>query len=173
MLSASNVSEGGKSVNRSLQPHLLLPLCLLLGCATAPIAADNGQPKMEAALSALAQAQHAVEAATPNKGGHREQALGLIQQAIDAVNNGIQYAAAHPGEVGVAEGPAAPEPVNEHVAGAENQPNMAQGIVQLREARRQLREARHDKGGFRVQAMTLIQQAIEQLKEGIRFANNH
>jgi hypothetical protein len=165
-------------MNRSLQPHLLASLCLsqclLWGCVTAaPVGADNGQPKMEAALSALTQAKQAVEAASPNKGGHREQALGLIQQAIDAVNNGIQYAAAHPGEVGVEEGPAAPEPVNENVAGGQNQPNMAQGIVQLREARRQLREAKHDKGGYRVQAMNLIQQAIEQLKEGIRFANTH
>ena len=59
------------------------------------------------------------------------------------------------------------------VAGAERQPHMAQAVVALREARRQLNEAKHDKGGFRVQALGFIQQAIMQLREGIRFANTH
>ncbi len=158
-------------------------LCVALSaCASAPpprpvdnaqpAAADNGQPKMQAALDALHQAQQATEAATANKGGHREQAIGLISQAIQAVQAGMQYAASHPNEVGEAEGAAAPEPVNEEVAGAERQPHMAQAVVSLREARRQLREAKHDKGGFRMQALQLIQQAIMQLNDGIRFANN-
>ncbi len=144
-------------------------------CATAPetrpVAADNGQPKMQAALAALQAAMAEVQAASPNKGGHREAALGLIQQAIDAVNAGIQYAAAHANEAGAAEGPAPPETVDEVVPGAENQPHMARGIIQLREARKQLREARHDKGGYRVHGLQLIQQAIVQLREGINFAN--
>ena len=50
---------------------------------------------------------------------------------------------------------------------------MTAAIVELREARKQLKEAKHDKGGFRAQALTLTQQAIDQLKEGIRFANQH
>ena len=144
-------------------------------CATAPetrpVAADNGQPKMQAALGALQAAMAEVQAASPNKGGHREAALGLIQQAIDAVNAGMQYAAAHANEAGAAEGPAQPEPVDEAVPGGENQPHMARAIIQLREARKQLREARHDKGGYRVQGLQLIQQAIVQLREGINFAN--
>jgi hypothetical protein len=137
------------------------------------MAADNGQPKMQAALAALQRAQSEVNAAEPNKGGHREAALQLIQQAIDAVNAGMQYAAAHAGEEGAAEGPAHPEPVDEEVAGAAKQPRMAAGVVALREARRQLHEAKADKGGHREQALALIQQALEQLREGIRFANTH
>ncbi len=137
------------------------------------VAADNGQPKMQAALSALQRAKASIEAATANKGGHRELAIGLIQQSMDAVNQGMQYAAAHPTEVGEPEGAAPPEPVDEVVPGAERQPHMAQGVVELREARRQLREAKHDKGGFRAQALGFIQQAIMQLREGIRFANTH
>jgi hypothetical protein len=50
---------------------------------------------------------------------------------------------------------------------------MAQAVVDLREARRQLREAKADKGGYRVQGLNLIQQAIDQLREGINFANTH
>ncbi len=156
----------------------LLGSILLAACgsqrpppAYVPVAADNGQPKLQAALVALQRAQGEVSAASPNKGGHREQALGLIERAIGAVNAGMAYAAAHPTEVGEAEGPAAPEPVDEDVAGAGAQPRMWAAVVSLREARRQLREAKHDKGGYRVQALNLVQQAIEQLKDGIRFAN--
>jgi hypothetical protein len=135
------------------------------------MAADNGQPKMQAAMQALEQARMEAQAASPNKGGHRERAIGLIQQAESAVNAGMQYATAHPAEVGMAEAPAPPEPVNQAVPGAERQPHMWRAVVSLREARRQLREAGHDKGGYRVQAMTLTQQAIDQLREGIAFAD--
>jgi hypothetical protein len=149
---------------------------LVAACASTPpppaiMAADNGQPKMQAALQALEQGRAETQAASPNKGGHREQALGVIDQAISAVKAGMQYAAMHPNEVGMAEGPAVPEPVSESVPGAERQPHMWRAVVSLREARRQLLEAKHDKGGYRVQALTLTQQAIEQLREGIAFAN--
>jgi hypothetical protein len=153
-----------------------LALCLCLSaCATGPqvVAADNGQPKMQATLASLQHARGEVEAASPNKGGHRMEALKLIQQAIDAVNAGMQYAAAHANEVGEAEGPAPIEPVDPEVPGAARQPHMAQAVVDLREARRQLREAKHDKGGYRVLGLQFIQQAINQLREGINFANTH
>jgi len=135
------------------------------------MAADNGQPKMQAALAALQRADVSLERATPNKGGHRERAIQLVRQAMGAVDAGMRYAAAHSTEVGAAEGPALPEPVDQNVQGAERQPNMAQAVVELREARRQLREARADKGGYRVQALSLIEQALAQVWEGIRFAN--
>jgi hypothetical protein len=159
-----------------------LKLALLLAftaCASAPPpqpvtgAPDNGQPKMRAAWSALQQAKGAVQAAEANKGGHRERAIEIITQAIEAVDAGMRFAAAHPTEIGEVEPVAAAEPVDENVAGAERQPRMRDGIVFLREARRQLNEAKHDKGGFRVRALGLIQQAIVQLREGINFANAH
>ncbi len=136
-------------------------------------APDNGQPRMQSALQSLQQAQTETTAAEANKGGHREKALALIQQAIDATNAGIQYAASHANEAGADEGPAAPEPVDEEVKGAGNQPHMAAAVVALREARKQLHDAKHDKGGFRKQALEFSQQALEQLKEGIRFADHH
>ncbi len=162
---------------------IFLALCgLMLGCATDPppppgrpvmAAADNGQPKMQAAMASLQGAKAELEAASPNKGGHRENALGLIQQAMDTVAAGMRWAAEHPNEVGAVEGPAEPEPVNEAVPGAERQPHMANAMVQLREARRQLREAKHDKGGARVQGIAFIDQAMHQIREGINFANSH
>jgi hypothetical protein len=161
---------------------LLLPF-VCFACASSPpppppqpqpmMAADNGQPKMRAAWQALSNAKSELEAASSNKGGHRENAIGLIQQAIDTVNLGMQYAASHPTEIGEAEAMAAPEPVNEVVPGSERQPHMHNAMLQLREARRQLDEAKHDKGGYRVRALGIIRDAMLQVREGINFANSH
>jgi hypothetical protein len=71
----------------------------LLGAA---IAASMGigyaigaQPHMEASIGLLQNARTELAAATPNKGGHREKALGLIDQAISEVRAGIAFAATH------------------------------------------------------------------------------
>jgi hypothetical protein len=157
----------------------ILSIALADACAVAPpppavaapVAADNGQPRMQAAFAALQQADVSLQRASPNKGGHRERAIGLVRQAMGAIDAGMRYAAAHPTGIGLAEGPAGPEPIDENMPGAERQPNMAQAIAALREARRQLREAKHDKGGYRVQALNLTQQALAEVWQGIRFAN--
>lgn len=138
-----------------------------------PVAADNGQPVMQAALAALEKAQADLQSAEADKGGYRMKGLALIQQAIDQVSAGMQYAAAHASEVGEAEGMAEAEPVDAEVAGAERQPHMRDTIIDLREARKQLRHAKRDKGGFRRQALGSVQQAIDAVKEGIAFANSH
>jgi len=54
--------------------------------------AVGAQPHMEASLALLQQARGELAQATPNKGGHRETALGLIDQAISQVKAGIAYA---------------------------------------------------------------------------------
>jgi len=53
------------------------------------LAANPDQPHMEAALGFLQNAKVELDAATPDKGGHRGNALKLVQQAIDEVNLGI------------------------------------------------------------------------------------
>ena len=53
------------------------------------------QPHMDNALRHLREAREALQRAEPNKGGHREKALGLIDQAIDQVREGITFAATH------------------------------------------------------------------------------
>ncbi|HXU64762.1 MAG TPA: hypothetical protein VN962_23840 [Polyangia bacterium] len=160
---------------------LLLLCCGLVGCMVsagpppppagpgAPVAADNGQPRMQAALAALQRADASLQRAVANKGGHRERAMQLIRQAMGAVDAGIQFAATHPGAMGGPEAVGLPPAIDENVPGAERQPNMAQAVAELREARQQLREARHDKGGYRVQALNLIEQALGEVQQGIRF----
>jgi hypothetical protein len=50
------------------------------------------QPNMENALQMLRSARISLEHAPPNKGGHRERAIELINQAIQEVKLGINYA---------------------------------------------------------------------------------
>jgi hypothetical protein len=57
--------------------------------------AIGAQPHMEASVGLLQNARTELAAATPNKGGHREKALGLIDQAISEVRAGIAFAATH------------------------------------------------------------------------------
>jgi len=51
------------------------------------------QGHMWNALHALQNAQTQLQLAATNKGGYRDQAIGLVQQAISAVNAGIQVGA--------------------------------------------------------------------------------
>jgi len=55
------------------------------------------QGNMERALASLNDAMVALRESTPNKGGHRERAMGLVQQAIDETQAGIAFAAEHGG----------------------------------------------------------------------------
>jgi hypothetical protein len=76
----------------------LLPLAALtffVGCAAQtetppPTAgrAPGGQPKMQEALAQLQIARDDLLKATPNKGGHGEKALELVNQAINQVQHG-------------------------------------------------------------------------------------
>ncbi len=59
--------------------------------------ADAYQGNMERALSSLYEALAFLREATPNKGGHKEAASQLIEQAIDQVRAGIDFADDHGG----------------------------------------------------------------------------
>jgi hypothetical protein len=53
------------------------------------------QPHMDAALDALKSARRELDAATPDKGGHRGAALRLVKQAIVEVEKGVGFARRH------------------------------------------------------------------------------
>jgi hypothetical protein len=54
------------------------------------------QPHMINARDHLNQAIFELRTADPDKGGHRDQAIDLVQRAIDQVNAGIEFADLHP-----------------------------------------------------------------------------
>ncbi|MGZ5865660.1 MAG: hypothetical protein ACXWKC_09770 [Xanthobacteraceae bacterium] len=55
--------------------------------------AIGAQPHMDEALALLQSARVELARAEPNKGGHRERALALIDQAMAQVRDGIAFAA--------------------------------------------------------------------------------
>ncbi|HYM59920.1 MAG TPA: hypothetical protein VEZ11_03390 [Thermoanaerobaculia bacterium] len=61
----------------------------LAGCAT------GGQPHMAAALDELRAARADLEAALSDKGGHRGRAIALVDEAIEEVRAGMEYARTH------------------------------------------------------------------------------
>jgi hypothetical protein len=61
--------------------------------ALSALPAEAYQGNMERALSAL----ESLQAATPNKGGHRERAMRLIEHAMGEVQAGIDFAYQHGG----------------------------------------------------------------------------
>ena len=60
-----------------------------------------------------------------------------------------------------------------NAAQAEPQPAMHKALQNLEEARTNLTNATADKGGHRVKAKQLTEEAIEQVKKGIAFDNKH
>ena len=77
------------SLTRSVALGGALAGCLCIGYAL------SAQPHMDASIGLLQSARTELAQATPNKGGHREKALGLIDQAIAEVRAGIAFAATH------------------------------------------------------------------------------
>ena len=62
---------------------------LALGVAIGQASAD--QPMMHAALDDLRQARQHLIAGSADKGGHRANAIRLVNQAIDEVQEGIRW----------------------------------------------------------------------------------
>ena len=56
---------------------------------------------------------------------------------------------------------------------AERQPHMQAALRALRNARQQLDSAEADKGGHRVKAIQLVNDAIREVEAGVRFDNKH
>jgi hypothetical protein len=72
---------------------------LLIGIAVVSslgiVYANGANPRMPATIALLQNARTELAAATPTKGGHRERALALVDQAIAEVREGISFTATH------------------------------------------------------------------------------
>ena len=55
----------------------------------------------------------------------------------------------------------------------ENQPHMTAALEHLRQAQRELQAGSHDKGGHRVAALRLVEQAEAEVNKGIQYDNIH
>ncbi|MBA4788459.1 MAG: hypothetical protein H2042_02065 [Rhizobiales bacterium] len=81
------------TVSRKTLLAFALGVGVTLGGNALVTGAFANQPYMDAALEQLRAARASLQAAEPNKGGHREAAIGLVDQAIEQVRAGIAFAA--------------------------------------------------------------------------------
>jgi len=70
-------------------------LALLVGLSAQTAQMARREPHMSAALGHLQQAKNELEKATATKGGHRENAMRLVDQAIAEVQQGEVYDIRH------------------------------------------------------------------------------
>jgi hypothetical protein len=60
-----------------------------------------------------------------------------------------------------------------NAADCHNQPNMAKALHELRDARKSLDAAEHNKGGWRDRAIKAADAAIHETENGCAFADSH
>ncbi len=75
---------------KKLSVAILIALSLVLGFTAGRASAD--QPHMQAAKEDINAAMDDLRQAESNKGGHKERAMGLLNQALIEVQLGIDYA---------------------------------------------------------------------------------
>ncbi len=79
---------------RTSKVRLAVVTCAALACTAIGVGAGVAiadQPHMQNALHDLETANDQLQVALPDKGGHRENAINLVNQAISEVNLGIQF----------------------------------------------------------------------------------
>ena len=122
------------------------------------------QPNMQAARGNLLTAKSELQKAIPDKGGHRVNAIGLVNSAIAEVNAGIAFDRRHNHATSLT-----PETL---FAGAPDQPHMQNALNALQNARDNLNRADADKGGHRVKAIGFVNDAISEVQKGIDAGRN-
>jgi hypothetical protein len=146
---------------------LLSRATVALLALTAPVAfcgaRDEGprHPHMHHALHELKEARVELKEAAHDFGGHREKALKAVDAAIVQI------------EIALKGGRDPFRAVKVEAAlykKYEHHPHIHRAIHELKEARVELKEARHDFGGHREQALTDVNYAIEQLELALKFA---
>jgi|SRR5262245_36225070 len=120
------------------------------------------QPNMEAARTSLQTARSELNKATPDKGGHRANAIKLVVAAISEVNAGIAFARRH--------NHASSLTAESLFAGSPDQPHMQNALNALENAKDSLDKAEPDKGGHRAKALGFVKDAMDEVKKGIDFA---
>jgi hypothetical protein len=107
------------------------------------------------ALYELKEARGELKDANHDFGGHREEALKAVDAAIRQLDEALMGA----------KDPFGSFKVDKDIYKKyDNHPHIRHSIVELKEARTQLKDAKHDFGGHREQALKDVDYAIEQLE---------
>lgn len=139
--------------------------------STFALPARFDQPNMEKAKKNLKEAKNHLNNATADKGGHRNKAIDLVNAAITAVENGIEYDRTHNGNNPRRN--STDDNFDVDATPASDQPNMVKARQSLQNAIADLNRATADKGGFRNRAIGLARDAIAEVNAGIEFDRRH
>jgi hypothetical protein len=136
--------------------------CVVAFCGTATAAPIH--PAMHHALFELQEAKSELKAAKHDFGGHRAKALEACDAAIKQIElaleaKGDAYKGLKGRDVGI----------YKKYNGIH--PHINHAVVELREAVAEMKAAKHDFGGHKVQALKDTEFAIEQLELALKFAN--
>jgi hypothetical protein len=124
-------------------------------------AADEPKhPHMHHALYELEKARVELKEAAHDFGGHREKALKAVDEAITQMGKALEGA----GDKYVAR-----EPDKDVYKKYEFHPHIHHALHELREAHKELKEAKHDFGGHREKTLKDVNHAITQLEEALKF----
>ena len=146
-----------------MKAKTFLAVVVLLGIVAIAGAVPD-QPYMQAARGNLTTARSELQRASADKGGHRVNAIALVNNAITEVNLGIDYDRRHNHLSSVT-----PETL---FAGSPDQPHMQNALNALENAKDNLNKATSDKGGHRVKAIDYVKDAISEVKKGIDAGRN-
>ena len=118
-------------------------------------------PHMHHALHELREARTELKEADHDFGGHREKALKDVEEAIKQIDKALK-----------AKGDDIKSPGKHEVdyTKYKHQPHIHHAIHELKETRTELKEAKHDFGGHREQALKDVDRAIKQLELALEFA---
>jgi hypothetical protein len=141
-----------------MRARTIFATIVILGVVTIAGAVPD-QPLMQAARSSLQTAKSELQKALQDKGGHRVNAIGLVNSAISEVNAGIAFDRRHNHASSLT-----PETL---FVEAPDQPHMQNALNALISAQDSLNRATEDKGGHRVKALGFVSDAIEEVKKGI------
>ena len=144
-----------------MKAKTLLAAVLLLG-VFAIAGAVPDQPHMQAARGYLQTAKAELQRATPDKGGHRVNAIRLVNAAISEVNKGIAFDRRHNHVSSLT--------AENLFTGMPDQPHMQNAKNALENAKDSLNKATADKGGHRAKALDYVKDAIDEVKKGIEAA---
>lgn len=142
----------------------ILVLALSFAFTANLLAMSVDQPFMESAKVNLNQAKNNLNKATQDKGGHRNKAKSLVNQALDEVNKGIKYDRRNGNENFATE-----EIFSDFGTNSPDQPYMEKAKTDLEQALDNLKKATADKGGHRNKAIDLVKEAIDEVEKGIKY----
>ena len=156
-----------------MKPQSALAVFLVtLSLVVTSFASVPDQPVMQAARTDLLKARAALQRAAHNKGGHRANAIGFINVAIDEMNRGISFDRTHIRRRRRHHaGTTAKENFSLIGTTVVDQPNMRAALDHLQNAKRNLQSASADKGGHRQNAIDLVNKAIDEVNRGIAAGN--